>query len=403
MKVRFSPVAAESAERAAASTAREVAGRASGQPQPPSAEATAAQQPSQGLSVPRKRVRWILVLVGVLVLVAGNLAAKRLPFHRPPLVASYNSRLAALDTKLSGALASQLRAAGYEFDAAIVSVEGPICQRAVCLVKGLRREDLMGLPGRMAGRHLGNGLWSFAGTGELAGLKFNVDATAEMRRLAESTPPEFPQVPVSAAPIESPGQTASPFNREFELWLPARADGRQGQWLDLETGRSLTEPDWEYLASPLSYLHWLRSNSLDLAAAVYPDGSYWIFTRHLVVAPVDAKLWDRATPDDIVSHPALRSAAHRIRGSFSPGRDQADTYLLRTEEGAMGILRVLRLNRVSQELRIHYKLVLPRAKAINKPAAWPLTSTAMGLAAYKGGAQHTIAGYQLMNVFENGR
>jgi hypothetical protein len=199
--------------------------------------------------------------------------------------------------------------------------------------------------------------------GMLAELKFNADAAAEMRRLAESTPPEFLQVPAAATPIQSPRQAASPFNRAFELWLSARTDGRPVQWLDLETGRCLTEPDGEYFVHGLSYSHWLGSNSLDLFTAVDPDGCHWLFTRHLALAPVDAKLWDQALPDDIISHPALRSAPHRPRAAFSPARDRTDTYLFRAEEGTIGILRVLELNRASQELRIQYKLALPAAKA----------------------------------------
>jgi hypothetical protein len=297
------------------------------------------------------------------VLLAGTLVAKRINLYRPPVVASYNNRLAELDTKLSQAVASQLRGAGFEFDAAIVSVEGLACQQAVCLVKGLRRGDLVGLSGLLGVSHVGDGSWSFVGMGELAELKFTVDAAGEMRRLAESTPPQFPQVPTSATPIQSGRQTVAPFNRAFELWLSARTDGRQGQWLDLETGRCLTVPDWEYLLGSLSYSDWLCSNSLDLSATVYPDGSHWLFTRNLAVAPVDASLWDQATPANMISHSALRSAPSVLFRSVSPARDHTDTYLFRAEEGTIGILRVLEINRASQEVKIQYKLAPPATKA----------------------------------------
>jgi hypothetical protein len=363
MNMQLNAVAARLARGATVPPTPEAAARPSSQPKRPQVEAAPDNPHAQFIPATRKRARWIIVLAGVLVLLAGILVAKRISLYRPPVAVSYNSRLAELDTKLSRALASQLRAAGFEFDAAIVSVEGPACQRAVCLVKRLRQGDRIGLWGPMAGSHSGNGSWSFAGLGELAELKFNADAATEMRRLAESAPPEFLQVPVTATPIQSPRQAASPFNRAFELWLSARTDGRQVQWLDLETGRCLTEPEWGYFVHRLSYSHWLGSNSLDLFAAVCPDGCYWLFTRHLAVAPVDARLWDQALPDDIISHPALRSAPHSPRGSFSPARDQTNTYLFRAEEGTVGILRVLELNRASQELRIQYKLAVPAAKA----------------------------------------
>ncbi len=363
MKMRSDTVAARSAGRATVPIAPEGAARPSCQPQPLPTETTPAQHPSQVTPAARKRVRWTIALAGVTVLLAGHVVAKRITLYHPPVVVSYNNRLAELDTKLSQALAAQLRGAGFEFDAAVVNVEGPACQRAVCLVKGLRRGDLLRCPGRMAGRHSGNGSWSFAGMGELAELKFTVDAATEMRRLAESTPPEFLQVPVSAAPIQSRPQAASSLSRAFELWLSAGTDGRPLRWLDFETGQSLTEPDWEYWGGTFNYSHWLRSNRLDLSAAVYPDGCYWLFPRHLAVTPVEAKLWDQATPDNLRSHPGLRSAPTAPRRLVSPARDQTDTYLFRTEEGSIGILRVLELNCASQELKIQYKLAPPAAKA----------------------------------------
>jgi len=152
MQTRFNNVVAKSAGRATAPAAA----RPSCQPQPAPAGAAAAQQRSQVTPATRKWVIWTIALAGVLVLLAGTLTAKRISLYRPSVAVSYNSRLAELDTKLSRALASQLQAAGYEFDAAIVSVEGPACQRAVCLVKRLRRGDLIGLWGRVAGRHSRN-------------------------------------------------------------------------------------------------------------------------------------------------------------------------------------------------------------------------------------------------------
>ncbi len=359
MNMPSDTVAARSGGRAAVPLASGSPARPSCQPQAPPAEATEGRQPSQVTTATRKPVWWTIVLLGATVLLAGSLAAKRITLYRPPVAVSYNNRLAELDTKLSRALANQLCTAGFEFDAAIVSVEGPACQRAVCLVKGLRRGDLTSVPALLAVRHAGNGLWSFAGMGELDELKFTVDAAPEMRRLAESTPPQFPQAPALARPMQSRHQTVSPFNRAFELWLSAPTDGRHGQWLDLETGRCLADPDWEYLVQPFNYAHWLRSNSLDLSAAVYPDGCYWLFPRDLAVAPVDAKLWDQATPDNLISHRALRSAPKVSRGLVSPARDQTDTYLFRTEEGSIGILRVLEINRASQEVKIQYELVHP--------------------------------------------
>ncbi len=163
MQTRSNNVAPKAAGRATAPAAPEAAARPSCQPQPAPGGAVAAQQLSQFTPATRKRLWWAIAVASVLVLVAGNLAAKRISTPpRPSVAVSYSSRLAELDTKLSLALANRLRAAGYEFDAAIVSVEGPACQRAVCLVKQLCLGDLTGLWGRVAGLHSGNGSWSFA-------------------------------------------------------------------------------------------------------------------------------------------------------------------------------------------------------------------------------------------------
>jgi hypothetical protein len=299
------------------------------------------------------------------VLVAGTLAAKRISFYRPPAVASYNTRLAELDTKLSRALADQLRAAGFEFDAAIVSVQAPDCQRAVCLVKGLGRQDRRdGWPGEVSAQHVGNGTWSFAGMGQLATLQFSVDATAEMRRLAKSTPPDIPPVGLAAlTPTQPKAAAASPFARECEVRLSAVAGGAQGQWLDFETARCMIEPDRDYFARPGVYLEWCRTNGVDLSAFVYPDQSYWLFLSPMAIIPVAGGLWEQATPEDLLAHPGLRVPRQFHYTAVSPARDGANTYLFRTQQGAIGILRLLEFNPASRQLKIQYKLARPGAKA----------------------------------------
>ena len=111
MKTRVTAVAAQFTGRAAAPAAPQATARPGCLPPPPPTQTVAEDQHSQVTPAPHKRVRWTIVLAGVLVLLAGTLAAKRINFYRPPAVASYNTRLAELDNKLAQALASQLRAA----------------------------------------------------------------------------------------------------------------------------------------------------------------------------------------------------------------------------------------------------------------------------------------------------
>jgi len=304
------------------------------------------------------------VLAGVLVLLAGTLAAKRISSYPSPAVASYNTRLAELDSILSQALARQLRAAGYEFDAVIVNVEGPACQRAVCLVKELRHGDLLDLPGRVAGHHAGDGGWSFAGMGELAGVKFNVDATAEMRRLLKSTPPEFPQAPLAELATErSERKPVTAVGQEITILLTSAALVERRQWLDLEGVRCWVEPDWEYFEHARAYLDWCRANSLDMAVVFDSNQSYWLFTSAMAVTPVAGKLWEQATPEDIISHPGLRAISHFSYTAILPERDRAETYLFRTEAGTLGILRLQEFNPASRQLKLQYKLAHLGAKA----------------------------------------
>ena len=352
------------AARDARTPSRKEAARPSCPPPPLPTQTVAEDQHSQVPPTPHKRVRWTILLAGVLVLLAGTLAAKRITFYHPPAVASYNTRLAELDSRLSRALAGQLRAAGYEFDAAIVSVEAPGCQRAVCLVKELRRHDLTGVTGRMSVRHAGNGSWSFAGMGELTELQFSVDATAEMRRLLESTPPEFPQASLAELrPDQLKRQPVGPVARDITILLTARAPGQRRQWLDFERVRCLEEPDRDYFLHPCAYLDWCRTNGLDLSVVCYPDQGYWLLASEMAVAPVEGNLWEQGTAEGIRSHPALRSIQPALRSASSPARDQADTYLFRTGDGTIGILRLLGFNQASRQLKIQYKLAHPAAKA----------------------------------------
>ena len=365
MKLRFNGLATQFARRTAARTEPQATARASCQP-PPSRAPTVSEepQPAQVIPRPRKQFHWTIALVGVAVLLGGNLAAKRITFYRPAPVSSYNSRLAELDAKLSQALASQLHAAGFGFDAAIVSVEPPACERAFCLVKGLCREGPVTVKNRITARHAGNGKWSFAGMGELAGLNFDVDATAEMQRLAQSTPPEIPPVAQSALSLNQSGpHAASPFARELEVQLLAVTEGAQGQWLDFETARFLTEPDTDYFDGPGAYLEWCRTNSLDLSAVLYRDEGYWLFLSPAAITRVEAKLWEQATPEEIISHPGLRAIRQSHYSAISPAHDRSNTYLFRTQQGTFGILRLLEFDPVSRQVKIQYKLAQPRADA----------------------------------------
>jgi hypothetical protein len=183
--------------------------------------------------------------------------------------------------------------------------------------------------------------------------------------LAEVTPPEFPQAAVEAlTPDQRPRDNLPAFSEEIETLLPAMGQGARRHWLDLETGRCLVEPDLHYFVNqPSSRLDWLRTNSLDLFAAVYRGRSYCLFLRHMAFAPVDGQSWEQATPEQILSHPALRLIPHPKPTAIYPARGQTETYVFRTQQGTFGILQVLGFDSSPPQLKLHYKVARWTAKA----------------------------------------
>jgi len=300
-----------------------------------------------------------LVVVGLLLV--ANLSATFINHRRLPSGNSYHSRLAALDQKLSTALAKELRAAGFSFDALVLNVDSPTCHQAFCLVKFLRRktdDSARTIVGGVSAAHAGQGIWTFSGTGDLAGFGFSLDASAEMRRLAEVAPPEF-ALPLTTAPVmnQPPKASAAAFSMEREFILPAAGKSARPMWLDLETGRCLIDPDRRYVATgPAVLSEWVRRNGLDVLATVDRDGSFCLYPRYMAMAQVDSKLWQQASSQEIASHPALQSMARPYGRALLFKGSEEGTYLFRTKDGTLGILQIQPTKASPLGLRMRWKL-----------------------------------------------
>lgn len=325
---------------------------------PPSTVQTLAGSPAATST--RHRAVWVIAALLVALLLAASLAVRIGPPYRTAAVASYSTRLTALDAKLSRELTQQLRAAGLEFGTALVSVEPPACKRAVCLIKSLRRDNLILPPLELAVHHGGNGVWTFNGKGELASLQFSVDATEEMLQLAESAPPNFGQLPLSVLTTDFPAfPTRLPQAQELEARLPVSLEKGCTRLLDLETGQCLTEPNFDHLVGPIACRDWLRTNGLDLFVVTYTNGTQWLFTRRVVFIPVADQWWEQATAEEILAQPAIHANPHPGRQSWQLNGRQTNTFVFRTEADTCGIVRLPEFNPTAPEFRIRYKLVAP--------------------------------------------
>lgn len=318
----------------------------------------------------RHRAVWVIATLLVALLFAAGLAVRIGPPYRTAAVASYSTRLAALDAKLSRELTQQLRAAGLEFGTALVSVEPPACKRAVCLIKSLRRDNLILPPLELAVLHGGNGVWTFNGKGELASLQFSVDATEEMLQLAASAPPNFGQLPLRILTTESPAlPTRLPQGQELEARLPVSHEKGCTRWLDFETGQCLTEPDYDHLVGHIAYRDWLRTNGPDLFVVTYTNGTQWLFTRRMVFLPVAEQWWEQATAEEILAQPAIHANLHPGRQSWQLTRSRTNTFFFQTEAGTCGIVRLPEFNPTAPVFTIRYKLVAPDMSASTETEA----------------------------------
>jgi hypothetical protein len=129
--------------------------------------------------------------------------------------------------------------------------------------------------------------------------------------------------------------------------------------LDLETGRMMPQPAADDLAARGdAIMNWIRSNGLDLSCTIWRGGAACV-THDMTVVPVGQKCWDQSTEQELISNPALTSAAHSPRRLLLTGNDRPNTYIFRTAEGTLGMLRIIGSSQADGGMKVSYKLINP--------------------------------------------
>src|SRR5205823_2588031 len=138
----------------------------------------------------------------------------------------------------------------------------------------------------------------------------------------------------------------------------AKAEGL-ADILDLETGRTLLQPSLEHFNSRAdAIMAWVRSNGLDISCNVWAGGAACV-TYDMTIVPVEGKRWEETTEEELLGNPALAPVSHSPRRLLVLGQDRPDTYIFRTGEGTLGMLRIVGLSEGGPGVKIHYKLINP--------------------------------------------
>jgi hypothetical protein len=152
---------------------------------------------------------------------------------------------------------------------------------------------------------------------------------------------------------------AGKFGPVMEITLPAAQSDRPAQIRDLETGRCLPEPALEdFNSNARAIMAWIRSNGLDISCFVWPGGATCV-TYDMNIVAVDGKCWEKTTENELLANPVLARRSHSPRKLLVLGENRPDTYLFRTGEGTLGMLRILGLSQDRRGVKVSYKLITP--------------------------------------------
>jgi hypothetical protein len=160
------------------------------------------------------------------------------------------------------------------------------------------------------------------------------------------------------------------FGTVIEATLPAARGDGETEILDLETGRWLTRPGIERFNDDAgAMMAWTRSNGLNISGRIWSDNSAACVTYNMTVVPVAAGCWEEAAAKVIPAIPALEPGAHSPSRLLllRPGRPE--TYAFRTDEGTLGMLRLVGLGDDGRAVKIRYKLLQARGDVARGTAA----------------------------------
>ena len=153
------------------------------------------------------------------------------------------------------------------------------------------------------------------------------------------------------------------FGPVVEATLPAARSGGETEILDLETGRWLTQPGLECFHEDAGAIAtWIRTNALNISCFVWPDGSAACVTYNMTVVPVEKRCWEEIAAGDMPGIPVLAPGQHSPRRLLPLGPGRMETYVFRTDEGTLGMLRLVGLSDHERIVKIRYKLLQARGQ-----------------------------------------
>jgi hypothetical protein len=155
-------------------------------------------------------------------------------------------------------------------------------------------------------------------------------------------------------PLTSTGPSGK-FGPMIEKVLPAPKT-ETADILNLETGSVLHQPPFErFNSSAGAIMTWIRSNRLDISCLVWSGGAACL-TYDMAIVPVEGK-WEEITEGELVDNPALAPGRHSPRRLLLLGPNRPGTYIFRTAEGTLGMLRIVGLSQDGRGVKIRYKLI----------------------------------------------
>jgi hypothetical protein len=149
------------------------------------------------------------------------------------------------------------------------------------------------------------------------------------------------------------------FGPMMEIVLRAAKTDSPPEITNLETGRPLVQPSTESFNSRAdAIMGWILSHGLDISCNVWSGGAACV-TYDMTVVPVESKYWEKSTEDELLGNRELAPVSHAPRRLLVLGHDRPDTYMFRTGEGTLGMLRIVGLSEHGNGVKIRYKLINP--------------------------------------------
>ena len=157
---------------------------------------------------------------------------------------------------------------------------------------------------------------------------------------------------------------AGKFGPVKETILPAAEATGRIEILDLETGHALLQEPFEHFNFRAdAIMGWIRSHGLDISCNAWSGGGACV-TYDMTVVAVESKRWHEATEQELIGNPVLAPVPHSPRRLLVVGQNRPDTYMFRTAEGTLGLLRIVGLSDDQRGVKIAYKLIQP-AKSLS--------------------------------------